>query len=67
LKTRSGFIRSTCVTPALAAISRVVAPSNDRSENKSAAAARFGLESGSAHGRVTRFIDFVSSFATILS
>jgi hypothetical protein len=37
-----------------AAISRVVDPSNDRSENKSAAAARIRSRVGSADGRVTR-------------
>jgi len=35
---RREAVATGCVTPALAAISRVAAPSNARSENKSAAA-----------------------------
>ena len=44
----------------------MVDPSNDRSENKSAAAARIRSRVGSAEGRVTRSVDFVCSFATTI-
>ena len=42
------------MTPALAAISRVVAPSNERSEKRSTAAATIRWRVASADGRVTR-------------
>ena len=54
LKKLALALMSFMVTPALVAISRVVAPSKERSEKRSAAAATIRSRVASADGRWTR-------------